>query len=427
MIVTQSLNMLGPTIDMIWVGKLGAVSIAGVGVSGMAVMLANSLMMGLNTGMRAMIARFVGAGDIEGANHVARQAFIISGIFSIIIAAIGVFFAEPKLVLFGLEADVVVEGAAYMRIMFIGAVAMSFRVMTEGIMQASGDTVTPMRIAIGFRLLHVVLVPFLIFGWWVFPRLGVSGAALTNVISQVVGLAVGLWFLFTARTRLRLTLKNFSLDPNIIWRIVKIGIPASITGMERTFTNLALMWIIVPFGTIAVAAHTVHQRIEAILVMPNLAIGMAAGILAGQNLGAGQPERATRTGWQAVGITETIMLIGSVAILLWAESMIRVFSSEAGVMEIGSDFLRISIAGFLTLGLVLALMQCITGVGDTIPPLLISLIGMWVVQLPLAFFLSKFTGIGVYGVRWSIVIGITTRAIAYTVYFLLGRWKRKKI
>jgi len=197
--------------------------------------------------------------------------------------------------------------------------------------------------------------------------------------------------------------------------------------MERTFTNLALMWIIVPFGTIAVAAHTVHQRIEAILVMPNLAIGMAAGILAGQNLGAGQPERATRTGWQAEGITETIMLIGSVAILLWAESMIRVFSSEAGVMEIGSDFLRISIAGFLTLGLVLALMQCITGVGDTIPPLLISLIGMWVVQLPLAFFLSKFTGIGVYGVRWSIVIGITTRAIAYTVYFLLGRWKRKKI
>ncbi|MFC1954915.1 MATE family efflux transporter [Chloroflexota bacterium] len=427
MVITQSLNMLGPTIDMIWVGKLGAASIAGVGVSGMAVMLANSLMMGLTTGMRAIIARFVGAGDVEGANHVSKQAFIVSGIFSIIIAVIGIFFSEPILILFGLETDVVTEGAAYMRIMFIGAVVMSFRVITEGIMQASGDTVTPMRIAVGYRLLHTLLVPFLIFGWWIFPRLGVSGAATVNIISQGFGLIFGLWYLSTGRTRLWLTLSKFRLDPDMIWRIVKIGIPASITGMERTFTNLALMWILVPFGTLAVAAHTVHQRIEAILVMPNLAIGMAAGVLAGQNLGAGQPDRSARTGWQAVGFSETIMIIGSVVILIWAESFVRVFSTDPGVVEVGSSFLRIATAGYITLGVLLVLMQCLTGIGDTMPPLLISLVGMWVIQLPLAFFLSKFTGLGVFGVRWATVIGTVTRAIAYTVYFQLGRWRRKKI
>ncbi|MEE8413210.1 MAG: MATE family efflux transporter, partial [Dehalococcoidales bacterium] len=251
-VVTQSLNMLGPTIDMIWVGKLGAAAIAGVGVSGMVVMLMNSARMGLATGTRAMIARFMGTKDTEGANHIAQQTIVISGVFSVILAVIGIFFVEQMLALFGLEADVIAEGAAYMRIMFIGSAAMSFRVMTEGMMQSSGDTVTPMRIAIGYRLLHAVLVPFLIFGWWIFPRLGVSGAALTNVISQGLGLAVGLWFLFTGRTRLRLTLKNFHFDTNIIWRIVKIGIPASISGVERTFTNLVLMWIIAPFGTLAI-------------------------------------------------------------------------------------------------------------------------------------------------------------------------------
>ena len=214
--VGGSLNMLGPTIDMIWVGRLGTASMAGVGISGMAVMVVNSLRMGLQTGTRAMIARFVGAGDEQGANHVAQQAFVVSAAFSTVMAAIGIFLAEPILVMLGVEADVVAEGTAYMRIMFVGSIAMSFRMMSESVMQASGDTVTPMRITIIFRLFHVALCPFLIFGWWLFPRLGVSGAAMTNVISQSMGVGVGLWILFSGRTRLRLTMRNFRLDGNII-------------------------------------------------------------------------------------------------------------------------------------------------------------------------------------------------------------------
>ncbi len=427
MVINESLWVVGMTVDMIWVGKLGAASIAGVGVAGMLVWLLMSARWGLSVGTRAMIARFVGAGDAEGANHVARQAFVISGIYAIIVTSIGLFLAEPILILFGLEADVVAEGSAYMRIMFVGSAAMSFRVMAEGIMQASGDTVTPMRIAIGYRLFHAVLVPFLIFGWWIFPRLGVSGAATTNVISQSLGLAFALWFLFTGRTRLRLTLKNFYLDRAIIWRIVKIGIPASVSGMERTFTNLALMWIIVPFGTLAVAAHTVVQRIETILIMPSMALGTAAGVLAGQNLGAGQPGRAEKSGWQAVGFAEAIMLIGSLIILLWDESIISVFRTDPGVVETGSAFLRIATVGYLVFGFLLALMTCLNGVGDTLPPMLITLIGMWVVQLPLAFFLSTAAGLGVNGVRWAIVTGVVMRAVAYAAYFRLGRWKRKVI
>jgi len=426
-VITQSLNMLGPTIDMIWVGKLGAASIAGVGVSGMIVMMINSFRMGLATGTRAMIARFVGKSDTEGANHVAQQTIVISAAFSIIVAAIGIFLTEPMLVLFGLEPDVITEGTAYMRIMFVGSSAMSFRIMTEGIMQSSGDTVTPMRIAIGYRILHAVLVPFLIFGWWIFPRLGVSGAAVTNVISHGLGLAVGLWFLFSGRTRLRLSLSNFRFDPNTIWRIVKIGIPASISAVERTFTGLVLMRIITPFGTLAIAAHTVHQRVETFLMMPSMAFGIASGVLGGQNLGAGQPERAERTGWLAVGFAEIIMITGSVVILLWAESIISIFSTDPGVMKVGSDFLRISTAGYLIFGFLLVLMQFLNGVGDTLPAMLITLIGMWIIQLPLAYILSNYTDIGIYGVRWALVIGITIRAISYVTYFKSGRWKRKEV
>ena len=193
MIVTQAVTTLGPTFDMIWVGKLGAAAIAGVGIAGMVVQVAGSARMGLQTGTRAIVARFVGAGDEQGANHVAQQYFLISIAFGIVMAALG-FLSRQMLLLLGLEADVVDQGAAYLRIQLFGMVTMSFQMMSQSLMQASGDAKTPMKISIWTRLLHVGLAPILIFGWWLFPRMGVSGAALTNVGSQGVAGAGGRWF-----------------------------------------------------------------------------------------------------------------------------------------------------------------------------------------------------------------------------------------
>jgi len=427
MMVGSSLNMLGPTIDMIWVGKLGAASIAGVGISGMAVMVVNSLLQGLFTGTRAMVARLFGAGDREGANHVAQQAFVVGAAFSVFMAIIGIFMAEPILLIFGVEADVVSEGAAYMRVQFVGMVTMSLRMLTEAAMQASGDSFTPMRIAIFFRLLHVALCPFLVFGWWIFPHLGVSGAALTNVISQGIGGALGLWFLFAGRTRLRLTMKNFRFNGSLLWRLVKIGFPASITGAERTIANMVLMYFVAPFGTAAVAAHSLIQRIDAFLHMPAQGLGQAAGVLAGQNLGAGKPERAVKTGWLAAGLVTGAMVISSLVVWFWAEGIVGIFNTESELVVIASNFLRIEIVSYMVFGVVVVLMQCLNGVGDTWIPMITTLATMWLVQVPLAYFLPKHTSLGVYGVRWGIVSAIAMRAVIYATYFKSGRWKRKKV
>jgi len=427
MIVGGSLNMLGPTIDMIWVGKLGAASIAGVGVSGMVVMLVNSMMMGLFMGLRAMVARFIGAGDAKGANHVAQQALVVSIAYSMTMAIIGILFAEPILAVFGLESEVITEGAAYLRINFIGMVTMCFRTMTEATMQASGDSVRPMWVAVFFRLFHIALCPFLVFGWWFFPRFGVTGAAMTNVISQGIGATLGLWFLFSGRTRLRLTLRNFRIDPATIWRLVKLALPASVTAMERTLGNLVLMWFMAPFGTLAVAGHTLNQRIEFFLHVPAMGLGQAAGVLAGQNLGAKQPERAERTGWLASGLLSGVMSIASLVVLLWAENIIHIFSAEPELVELASTFLRIATASYIVMGLTAALQQCVNGAGDTMVPMIVMLLNMWLVQIPLAFFLPRITSLDVYGVRWAIVAGSVSSAIAYTIYYRLGRWKYKRV
>jgi Na+-driven multidrug efflux pump len=240
-------------------------------------------------------------------------------------------------------------------------------------------------------------------------------------------LIIGLWCLFSGKTRLRLTLNNFRIDPGVIWRIVTIGIPASVMTLQKNIGNLVLLRVIVPFGTIAVAAHSLMQRVELIMSAPSTGLGQGAGVLTGQNLGAHQPERAQRSGWLAASLAQGYILACSLAILLWTGSIVRLFTPDPGLVQTASTFLRIATVGYLVMGFEVVLQQCISGSGDTLPPMTVSLAALWLVQLPLAFFLPRITNLGVYGVRWGMVAGMVGGALAYITYFWLGRWKRKKV
>jgi putative MATE family efflux protein len=427
MIVGSGLNMLGPTIDVVWVGKLGSAAVAGVGVAGIVIMAIMSAMMGMVTGMRALIARSIGADNLTEANNIAIQSIVVSGIISSTIALAGFFLSTPLLSLMGLEPEVVTQGAAYLRMVFISAIPMMLRFMCEGSMQSAGDSFRPMTITAVYRAIHIALCPFFIFGWWIFPELGVAGAAVTNLISQSIGLAISVWILTTNRTRLNMSFKGFKIDRGTIWRILRIGIPSSIMGVQMSLGNFVLIKLISPFGTSAVAAHTIWQRIDMLLMMTVMGIGMGAGILAGQNLGAGKPERAVKSAWTAALMGEGFLLISGVFILFGAESVVRLFNSEPALVETGATFLRIAASSYLIVSFYLVFQYCISGSGDTMPPMIFSIIGTWLIQLPLAYFLPKITDWGVYGVRWAMVITAILLTICFILYFLSGRWKRKAV
>jgi putative MATE family efflux protein len=426
-LISNSLNMLGPTIDMIWVGKLGASSMAAVGLSGQVVMVVNALLMGLFTSLRAMVARRVGEGNEEGANHAFQQAFIIGIIFSAVMAVIGFFLSKNIIDLFGAKPDVVKDAVSYNRIQFISMITMCLRMMTEATMQASGDTKTAMWIGVCFRTLHIGLCPFLIFGWWIFPNMGVSGAALTGVISQALGGIVGLWILLSGHSRLHITFKGFKFDPDNIWRQVKIGIPSSVNQMLRTFLSLLITKIIVPFGTFSLASYTLVQRIDGFLDVGASAVGNAAGALAGQNLGAHKPERAEKTGWLAVGLGTSLMVVISIAILIWADKVVRIFNTNPGVVTLASTLIRIACINYIVIAPASVLTSCLNQVGDTTIPLIASLATMWGIQLPLAYFLPKIFNNGVFGVMWAMVIALSVRAVAYLIYFKTGKWKTRRV
>ena len=132
-----------------------------------------------------------------------------------------------------------------------------------------------------------------------------------------------------------------------------------------------------------------------------------------------------RRAWIAAGLVTVVMAFVSIFIWFGAEYIVRIFNTEPEMVALTSDFMRIQIAGYMVFGMVIILMQCINGVGDTVMPMLTTLITMWVVQVPLAYSLSRFTNLGVYGVRWGMVTANIVRAVIYLVYFRLGRWKRK--
>jgi Na+-driven multidrug efflux pump len=209
--------------------------------------------------------------------------------------------------------------------------------------------------------------------------------------------------------------------------ILRIGVPALIMSLQRSFGSLALTWFVIPFGTLAIAAHSLASRIDVFLYMPGAGLGSGAGVLVGQNLGAHQPERAERCVWLAVGFGEALMIGFSMSIMLWAEAIVAVFTSDPGLISLSAVFLRIATAGYLVLALVSVLQASIAGAGDTVPNMIISLGMIWLIQLPLAFLLPHFTGLGVYGVRWAIVASTVAGTVAYVAYFKLGKWKVKRV
>jgi putative MATE family efflux protein len=422
--ILWTINML---LELVWLGRISEAAIAGVGVAGLVVTLVMTVKTGITTGERAMVARFMGAGDVAAANHIAGQAYVISAAYAVFSALIGIFLSRPILNLFALSPEATAAGIAYLQIVLTGWGTEAFWITSFSVMQSAGDSVTPMKVAFFIRSVNAVLNPFIILGWWIFPRLGVRGAAITYITVMGLAMVITLWVVCSGHTRLHVRGRDFLPDFKTIWRMLKIGIPSSIMGLGRSFGDLALTRFMTPFGTLAVAAHSLTSRVEMLIRMPGSSLGMGAMVLVGQNLGAKQPKQAARSGWIAIALGQAFIVVCSAIIMVWAESIVSIFTTDPELIKLGAIFFRIAIAGYLTMYFVYIFQSCVNGAGDTIVAMFITLGMVWLVQLPLSFVLSRYTDLGMYGVRWAIVISFIIGAIAYTAYFWQGRWKRKKV
>jgi putative MATE family efflux protein len=426
MVATEAFYSVTIT-EMIWIGQLGAASLAGVGIAFIVIMMAMTALIGLSVAARAMVARFIGAGDDDSANKVVQQVFLISMAYGAVMTLVGLTLGGPIIGLFRLESDAAAEAVAYLRVYSLAWIPLSFWLMMYGVVQSSGDSRTPLKIEAIMRVCQLVISPFLILGWWFFPRLGVTGAAVTGVVIELLGNILAFWVLLSGKTRLRLVLKGLRPDFPMMWRIIRIGLPACIMNLQSSVSGLLIAGFMIPFGTLALAGHSLINRLQLVIFLPCLGLSSGAGVLTGQNLGAKQPARAEKTGWIASAFTGGFSIIMSTLILVWANEIAGVFSNDAEMNAVVGTFLRIAAVGFLVSGFSSALQQSIAGAGDTLPPMVVAVVTTWVIQIPLAYILPRVTDLGANGVRWAMVIPIVIGAIVYSIYFRSGRWKRKKV
>jgi putative MATE family efflux protein len=422
------LNSVDQLADIFWAGRVGGFrAIAGLGVAQAYTRLLQTVRQGLDVGMQAMVSRSVGAQRMDLANHIALQAFSLTAFFSITIAVIGFFLTEPMLRILGVSDSVIAQTELYMQIQFIGAAAMGFRMSSAATLQSAGDAITPMKATVLARIVHLILSPILIFGPWGLPSMGIAGAAVATVIAHSLATAWNFKALFSGTSQLHLTLEGYRPDPVILWRLLRIGVPASITGAERVISELVLVRLVTPFGDAALAAYSLTKRLEFLTGLGSQGLGRASGVIVGHNLGAGQPERAKSTVRWA--ITFVMSVRGSMGLLLIAfpAMFMSIFDPDPEFLEVGATWLRIQAVGGLVMGAGMVYQMSFNVAGDTMAPMIVTLITMWGIEVPGAFLLSRYTAMGQYGIPVAVSVAMIFRIIIYTGYFVKGRWLRVRV
>lgn len=423
-IAEGALGVIDQFADLVWAGRLGFQAIAGLGVAQSYLMLAFMARMGLDSAMRSMIARALGARNAARANHVLLQSMVLTGVYAALMVAIGQLLTEPMLRLLGLSDAVIAEAAGYMRIQFMAMGILGFHRLTGGALQAAGDPMTPLKAATTTRVLHLVLSPILIFGWLGFPSMGLAGAAVARLAAEWIGLAMNLYGLTGGRSRVQLTLRGGRLDLPLMWRLIRLGIPASVTNMQRGTSQLIVVALVAPFGDGALAAFALTRRAENVVNQSSRGMGRAAGALAGHNLGADLPDRArSAVKWAAIYSAAATLALTALTVA-FPEPLVKLFGSDAEFVSHAANWVVIMAVGYLSVSLVQVFTQAFNTSGDTFGPMVITLATVWAVELPLALLLSLLTPLGEYGVAWAIVIGMTVRLALFIWYYLRGGWLR---
>ncbi|MCD6352529.1 MAG: MATE family efflux transporter [Armatimonadetes bacterium] len=430
-IVTSSfLQFLMGVADTKMVGALGPSAIAAVGTSRGAIMTLMAAILAVSTGTQVLVARFMGEGRPDRAADVARQAIILSVLLGLVLAPVGWFLAGPIMAALGAKEAVLAQGVAYTRVFFLGAVALMVNFMITAALNGAGDTLTVLYVLAGINAGNILLDWLLIFGVGPFPRLEVAGAAWAVVLSRSVGAVVLLGILSCGRYVLRMSLASgWTVDLGLWGKMFYIGVPNSLQGLTRNLSFLAVLWILnqTAASRLAVAGHTICGQILMIMIVVGLALMSAAMTAVSQNLGAGSPERAERSGWIIAGMSMAVIAVLSAAAIVLARPLVGFFTSNEQAIHWGVVAL-VTLAAVRPLGAAsMAFSGALRGAGDTLSPLWVSLIFTSGVGPGLAYLFTVVLGCGPQGAWAGMAVATVLQALAIGWIFKRGKWKTIKL
>ncbi|MGJ8484414.1 MATE family efflux transporter [Pseudoalteromonas sp. SYSU M81236] len=414
--------------DAFWVGRLGAEQVAAVSVSMPVTFLVIAIGSGLAMAGAILSAQYMGAGQQDKVNHVAAQTMLMVTITATILGLIGYVLSPYFLTLLGVEEQVFGDALKFMHVSFIGVVFVFIYAMFQALMRGTGQTKVPLYIVSGTVLLNFVLDPLLIFGFGDFSGFGVMGAALATLITQSLAALIGVWVFLRGRHGIQLKLSSFKPDWQYMKQAFFLGAPGSVELSARAFGLIIMSFLVASFGTHTIASYGVGSNILQMVMIPAMGLSMAVSTLVGQNMGAGNPQRAaqiTRLAalWGLLGLT----LVGILA-YVFAEYLVAFFiPDDESVIAGGAEFIRVMCLTWGGIGVQLCVVAAFRASGNMLNAMIVSLLSQCVIQFPAAYILSKHTSLGPQGIWYSFAITNVLVAIITYLWFAAGRWQRTQL
>lgn len=437
----QLLHLLVGLADLTITGRLleGASYVAGMTLVIYLVWLLGMLFAFVATGATPLTARFTGAEDHDMANRVMNQSILVGLVWAAVLMAIGFPLSEPVIELMGLSGPSADAAARYLFIELCVLPAIMIERVGVACLRGAGDTMSGLLTMVFVNVVNIGVSLLLVTGaGGAFEPLGWDGVALGTAAGHVTGATILLAMLAGGRAGYRLRPSLLKPDWSIIGRLLKIGIPGGMEALLLVVCNLAYLRIVLRLGDVAAAAHGVTIQVEALAFMPGGAFQIAASTMAGQYLGAQDPQRATRSAWVACTAALVLMCLAGLVFWFYSEPLIGLFlKDKPEVVALASRLLRVIALAMPPLAIGMVLSGALRGAGDTRWPLLITVCSMGLIRLPLATYLAQDTvvvpflgmtvagaGLGAVGAWCGAATDLFVRSALLTARFVQGGWKR---
>lgn len=415
-------------IDLLYVSMLGSENaLATIGLAETFMFIVFSVAMGIATAATAMVSRRVGEKDYENANLAAVQSIGLAIATSLFLGVIGFIFAEDFLRLMGASDSLIQEGLWYTKILLSTNIVLVLLTVINAVFRGAGDASISMRALCLANGLNIILDPLFIFGWGPFPELGLMGAAVATSIGRGIGVLYLIYALTNGKMVIALGWKHIVLKWEMLMTQIKVAIGGAGQHLLTSFSWVILIRIVSHFGSQALAGYTIAIRIIMFTILPSWGIAMAAATLVGQNLGAGQPDRAESSAWKAAFYNSLFLAFVSVGFFIFSKQMVSVFSDDSQVIHFAQYGLIIIATGYVAYAYEMVLGQAFNGAGDTYTPTFLNFIGFWLIQIPLAYLLSIYFSFGPNGTYAAIAISSTILALMAIYVFRKGKWKTVEV
>jgi putative MATE family efflux protein len=427
-IISNTLQTAYQVVDTFWVGRLSAQAVAAVSFCFPISFLLIAVGGGLPIAGTVLAAQYTGRGDDDAMNHVAAQTVLMVFMVSLALAALGYTVATPIMGLMGAAPEVLPDAVRFFRIAVLGFIFVFMFFAYQALMRGRGVVYPPMFIVFITVLINFALDPLLIFGWGPLPRMGVAGSAMATLCTQAMAATIGITFMVRGRHGIHLKWSNLRPDFALMRQIFRIGFPSSVEQSTQALGMTVMTMLVAGFGTIAVAAYGIGVRVMSCALIPAIGLAVATSTLVGQNIGADQLHRAERTNLVSCSVAFIILTIVGLLTFFGAAAIARFFIPEGGpAIDQSAVFIRAIALTFGFIGLQQVLTGSLRGAGDTVAPMVLAMISLWIFRFPLAYVLSAHTRLHVRGIWYAFPVTTVMSAAMAGYWFLWGGWRNKRL